>query len=310
LLENVLLELNQNGKVLRRYVLGSEIDKRFWMEVFDDNENREIKTIYYHTDHSGSVVLLSDEKGGKSGEYEYSPYGMILVAFGPQAKKNFYIFAGTRYLVNLGMYWMRMRMYDPRTGRFIQVDPFGRKSFGEDFTFLISEEFNFGMRKEGCGSCCGRGRNPSIATNSVSKYEPYYNYYLYAGGNPIRLVLSYIYNYLTEAINNPNKPKLRCKRLSGGVAEYFPAIGISIDTKYLENSRTFNTTCDKWDVALTLLHEVVHWAWRGDDRAYSCECRCWEKNAKSCDWIGNSLGCPGCKTPPSIGNYNTCLDCC
>jgi hypothetical protein len=45
LLENVLLELNQDGKVLRRYVLGSEIDKRFWMQVFDDNENREIKTI-------------------------------------------------------------------------------------------------------------------------------------------------------------------------------------------------------------------------------------------------------------------------
>jgi hypothetical protein len=66
LLENVLLELNQDGKVLRRYVLGSEIDKRFWMQVFDDNENRKIKTI---------------------------------------GEKNFYTFAGTRYLVNLGMYW-------------------------------------------------------------------------------------------------------------------------------------------------------------------------------------------------------------
>jgi hypothetical protein len=153
-----------------------------------------------------------------------------------------------------------MRMCDPRTGRFIQVDQFGRKSFDENFTSLISEEFNFGMRKEGCGSCCGGGKNYIIETNSASKYEPYYNYYLYADGNSIRLVLSYIYNHLKEAINNPNKPKLRCKRVSGGVAEYLPAIGISIDTKYLENSRTFNTTCDKWDVALTLLHEVVHWA--------------------------------------------------
>jgi len=83
--------------------------------------------------------------------------------------------------------------------------------------------------------------------------------------------------------------------------------GIAINTQYLSDMRGRGDR-GKWRVAITLLHEVVHWAWRGEDRAYSCECRCWEKNARSCKWIGESLGCSTCKT--SKGGYNTCLDCC
>jgi hypothetical protein len=120
---------------------------------------------------------------------------------------------------------------------------------------------------------------------------------------------------LTEAINNPNKPKLECKTLPKDVVgEYKPGRGIAINIAHsrfeeAKNDRQVKYTCSRWYVASTLLHEVVHWAWRREDWAYSCVCRCWEKNAKSCDW-GKDLGCTTCKTPPNIGNYNTCLDCC
>jgi|GEM_PF-6250335 len=77
----------------------------------------------YYTDHLGMVVSLADENGRKVAEYEYSPFGEVLIAKGGRAKHNFYTFTGREYLERLGMFDYRARIYDPRVGRFVEVDP-------------------------------------------------------------------------------------------------------------------------------------------------------------------------------------------
>ena len=95
-----------------------------WVKVFKEEKGDEPKDkIYYHTDHLGTVMMLTDERGKKAAEYEYSPFGEILGAKGERAKKNFYLFTGREYLSRLGMFDFRARVYDARVGRFIQIDP-------------------------------------------------------------------------------------------------------------------------------------------------------------------------------------------
>lgn len=124
-LPHVLLELDERGKATKRYVLSDRVDEIMWVKVFkeEEDDNKDLKQrLYYHTDHLGTVMFLADDRGKKAAEYEYSPYGEILIAQGERAKHNFYTFTGREYLERLGMYDYRARIYDPRVGRFIEVD--------------------------------------------------------------------------------------------------------------------------------------------------------------------------------------------
>jgi RHS repeat-associated protein len=74
---------------------------------------------YLHTDHLGSVRLLTDSAGAQVGTANYDPYGTstkvgVLSAFG---------YAGQYTDSESGLVWMRTRYYDPRTGQFITRDP-------------------------------------------------------------------------------------------------------------------------------------------------------------------------------------------
>ena len=97
-----------------------------WLKIEEMRIKKKQKNpteIYYHTDHLGSVVILTDKRGKKSAEYEYSPFGEVLNAEGERAKSNLYLFAGKEFITEAGYYNFYNRFYDPRTQRFLEEDP-------------------------------------------------------------------------------------------------------------------------------------------------------------------------------------------
>lgn len=105
--DTCLLELlDEFGKLMKRYVLSDKTDEIMWVRVFKDEEdnNKENgkKELFYHTDHLGTVMFLTDEEGKKAAEYDYSPFGEMLVTQEERAKHNFYAFIGREYLERMG----------------------------------------------------------------------------------------------------------------------------------------------------------------------------------------------------------------
>jgi RHS repeat-associated protein len=110
----VIMEFdNQSGQLLRRFICSPKLDEPISMRT-------DTETYYYHFDGLGSVVALSDASGLEAETYSYSPYGSVNH---PSLVGNPYLFTGRRYDEETGLYHYRNRVYDPNTGRFLQVDP-------------------------------------------------------------------------------------------------------------------------------------------------------------------------------------------
>ena len=82
---------------------------------------------FYHQDHL-SVGQLTDAAGNIVNRYLYSPFGEVIHqagtgALGAPGVENRHLFAGERFNADSGLYYLRARHYDPRTGRFASIDP-------------------------------------------------------------------------------------------------------------------------------------------------------------------------------------------
>lgn len=96
------------------------------------------KTQYFHHDHQGSVVAISDETGAVSSDnrFAYDPWGMRR-ASGWESKDANWLYAfkspitnfgytGHEHIDSVGLIHMGGRVYDPIIGRFLSADPFIR----------------------------------------------------------------------------------------------------------------------------------------------------------------------------------------
>ncbi len=108
---HVLEELSGAGALQVHYTYGHDLLAQ---------ERSGIRS-YYHYDGLGSTRALSDASEAVTDTYLYDAYGRQLAATG--ATPNSYLFAGERYDPNIGLYHLRARYYDQRTGRFISMDP-------------------------------------------------------------------------------------------------------------------------------------------------------------------------------------------
>ena len=79
---------------------------------------------YYHANHQGSIVALSDDNGDMTevSPYTYSPYG---VSGQEGTSGNPFRYTGRRLDAETGLYYYRARYYSPALGRFLQTDPIG-----------------------------------------------------------------------------------------------------------------------------------------------------------------------------------------
>jgi RHS repeat-associated protein len=83
-----------------------------------------VNTYYYHTDHLGSVHLVSDYQGRVYEHIEYTPYGELWVEHGPEGLEAVpYRFTGKELDEETGLYYYGARYLNPRTSRWVSADP-------------------------------------------------------------------------------------------------------------------------------------------------------------------------------------------
>ena len=120
--DQAIEERNANNMVLATYIFGIDVDDVYQMQ-------RGSNTYYYHKNHLGSVVALTDANGILVERYEYDPYGLPLFfdanenVLNQSAFGNAILFTGRDYDYETGLYYYRARSMHPSLGRFIQHDP-------------------------------------------------------------------------------------------------------------------------------------------------------------------------------------------
>lgn len=117
-----MVEEYNNNQLSHQYVYGNEIDEIIQMQT---GEN----TYYYHTNHLGSVMAISDNQGNLVEYMDYDAFGQpsFFDADGtPMAQSkigNTILFTGREYDYESGNYYFRARHLHPSFGRFMQHDP-------------------------------------------------------------------------------------------------------------------------------------------------------------------------------------------
>ena len=90
-------------------------------------------TFYYHRDHQGSIIALTDSSGQVVESFTYdNHYGTIVDHTVTTETNNPYAYTG-RELDTEELYYYRARYYDPQIERFLGEDPIGFASW--DFNF-------------------------------------------------------------------------------------------------------------------------------------------------------------------------------
>jgi RHS repeat-associated protein len=114
---NVLYEQENREYMEYVYVLGKHFAR---IDGNLDNLNETTK-YFYHTDHLGSTVLVTDETGNKVWNAEYTLFGKQVSQDGKLDHVT--QFTGKDLDEDTGLYYFNARWYDQETGRFISVDP-------------------------------------------------------------------------------------------------------------------------------------------------------------------------------------------
>jgi RHS repeat-associated protein len=104
--------------VLRHYIIGPGVDDRIAHAEGSAIANP-TKT-YYHVNHQGSVMAMTDGSGNVTQRIGYDEYGNGSPTTGEQ-----FGYTGRRFDPETGLYYYRGRYYSPQLGRFLQTDPVG-----------------------------------------------------------------------------------------------------------------------------------------------------------------------------------------
>jgi RHS repeat-associated protein len=110
----------ETGQFLRYYVWTPGGALLFMIDAANGN-----KVSFFHFDHLGSTLALTDAQGQVTDAYSYGPYGKLLLHTGSSTQP--FTFAGRLGVRQEGstgtIYHMRARYYDAATGRFVSKEP-------------------------------------------------------------------------------------------------------------------------------------------------------------------------------------------
>ena len=129
--ENVICEYNASGVLKAEYVHAG-LDVPITMR-------RDGSAYYYLHDGIGTVRALSDATQSIPEVYEYAAFGTTTGG----VIENPYRFTAREYEPDAGLYYYRLRMYDPDTGRFLSMDPLGMLEGPNLYTYVDNNPVTF-----------------------------------------------------------------------------------------------------------------------------------------------------------------------
>jgi len=98
---------------------------------------------YYFSDGQGNVVAMVNYYGALVAQYQYDPFGNLLVKSGPQADANRYRFSSKEWDDGPGLYYYGFRFYDPNLQRWLNRDPIQEIGGVNLYGFLLNSPINF-----------------------------------------------------------------------------------------------------------------------------------------------------------------------
>ena len=132
---SIVAIMDQNQLSLSNILHGDSIDTP--LVINTDNQS-----YYYHRDHQGNILALTDSSQIVVENYSYDAYG-VTSHTQTITTNNPYAYTGREYDDN-DLYYYRARYYDPSTQRFLSKDPIGFA--GGDFNlyrYVLNDPVNF-----------------------------------------------------------------------------------------------------------------------------------------------------------------------
>lgn len=114
---NIIAESGSDGVLKREYIY--VMGNRFAMI-----NSANYYMYFYHNDHLGTPILITDVYGALVWEGNYAPFGDVQVSENSSIENNFR-FAGQYFDTETGLHYNYHRYYDPKTGRYLTPDPIG-----------------------------------------------------------------------------------------------------------------------------------------------------------------------------------------
>ena len=117
-----MVEEYADGQPVASYLYGNDIDEALQM-------TKGSAVYYYHTNHLGSTMAISDADGAIVERVDYDAYGQPTFydadgnVLAQSSIGNAILFTGREYDTESGTYYYRARSMHPNVGRFMQYDP-------------------------------------------------------------------------------------------------------------------------------------------------------------------------------------------
>ena len=136
-----MVEEYESGKLSASYIYGNNIDEALQMA-------RDDKSYYYHTNHLGSTMAISNNDGKIVERIAYDVYGVPTFTdvtgteLAASSTENKILFTGREYDAKLGIYYFRARNQHPYIGRFVQHDPLGYIDGMNNYMYVANRTTN------------------------------------------------------------------------------------------------------------------------------------------------------------------------
>jgi RHS repeat-associated protein len=185
--DQAIEERDATDAVQATYLFGMSMDDVLQMQ-------RGSNTYYYHKNHLGSVVTLTNATGALVEHYEFDPYGQPTIfdatdnMLSQSAIGNSILFTGRDYDYETGLYYYRARTMHPGLGRFIQHDPWMYHDSYNLYQYVADNPLNY-TDPSGKGRICRKPLN-------IDKWK-----WLYPS--------THDYEHPFDGLSNPNKDHLQ-----------------------------------------------------------------------------------------------------